>query len=57
MMSLKRRWYSGAYSSRASFEPNNTLADNSLAKKLLGLAPDVTFEEGIRELKKEFKIA
>ncbi len=57
MMSLKRRWYSGAYSSRASFEPNNTLADNSLAKKLLGLAPEVTFEEGIRELKKEFKIA
>jgi nucleoside-diphosphate-sugar epimerase len=34
------------------FEPKDTLADNSLAKKLLGWKPEVTFEKGIQELKK-----
>lgn len=33
-------------------EPHDTLADNSLAKKLLGWKPEVILEEGIRELKK-----
>ncbi|MSU55970.1 MAG: SDR family oxidoreductase [Candidatus Taylorbacteria bacterium] len=33
-------------------EPHDTLADNSLAKKLLGWKPEVTLEEGIAELKK-----
>jgi UDP-glucose 4-epimerase len=33
-------------------EPHDTLADNSLAKKLLGWEPQVTLEEGIAELKK-----
>ncbi len=37
-------------------EPHDTLADNSLAKKLLGWSPEVTLEEGIKELKKEFEI-
>ena len=32
-------------------EPHDTLADNSLAKKLLGWTPEVTLEEGIAELK------
>lgn len=32
-------------------EPHDTLADNSLAKKLLGWMPEVTLEEGIAELK------
>lgn len=32
-------------------EPHDTLADNSLAKKLLGWTPQVTLEEGIAELK------
>ena len=35
----------------ARFEPRNTLADNSLAKKLLGWEPQVTIEERIAELK------
>ena len=35
-------------------EPHDTLADNSLAKKLLGWKPEVTLEEGIKELKKEW---
>jgi UDP-glucose 4-epimerase len=35
----------------ARFEPRNTLADNSLAKKLLGWRPEVSIEEGIAELK------
>ncbi len=35
----------------ARFEPKDTLADNSLAKKLLGWEPQVTIEEGIAELK------
>jgi len=33
-------------------EPHDTLADNSLAKKLLSWTPEVTLEEGILELKK-----
>lgn len=32
-------------------EPRNTLADSSLAKKLLGWEPKVSIEEGINELK------
>lgn len=35
----------------ARFEPRHTLADNSLAFKLLGWKPEVTIEEGITELK------
>lgn len=35
----------------ARFEPHDTLADNSLAKKLLGWEPKVSIEEGIVELK------
>jgi len=35
----------------ARFEPHDTLADNSLAKKLLGWKPKVSIEEGIVELK------
>lgn len=31
-------------------EPHDTLADNSLAKKLLGWSPEVEFEEGVGEL-------
>jgi len=37
-------------------EPHDTLADNSLAKKLLGWEPTVSFEEGIAELKQIFTI-
>lgn len=37
-------------------EPHDTLADSSLAKRLLGWTPEVTLEEGIQELKKEFGI-
>ena len=37
-------------------EPHDTLADNLFAKKLLGWKPEVTLEEGIAELKKEFGI-
>src|SRR3989338_1109814 len=33
-------------------EPHDTLADNSLAKKLLGWTPEWTLEDGIKELKK-----
>ncbi len=33
-------------------EPHDTLADNTLAKKLLGWKPEVTLEEGIAELKR-----
>lgn len=33
-------------------EPHDTLADNSLAKKLLGWEPSVSIEDGIAELKK-----
>ncbi len=35
----------------ARLEPSRTLADNSLAKKLLGWSPEVKFEDGIAELK------
>lgn len=38
-------------------EPHDTLADNSLAKKLLGWAPQVRFESGIAELKKIFGLS
>lgn len=37
-------------------EPHDTLADNSLAKKLLDWEPTVVFEEGIEELKTIFGI-
>ena len=37
-------------------EPHDTLADNSLAKNLLGWTPAVSLEEGIAELKKIYKI-
>lgn len=37
-------------------EPHDTLADNSLAKKLLGWKPEIGLEEGIAELKKSFKL-
>jgi UDP-glucose 4-epimerase len=33
-------------------EPHDTLADNALAKRLLGWEPEITLEEGIAELKK-----
>jgi UDP-glucose 4-epimerase len=36
----------------ARLEPHDTLADNSLAKKLLGWSPEVSLEDGIAELKK-----
>ncbi|MSU45392.1 MAG: NAD-dependent epimerase/dehydratase family protein [Candidatus Zambryskibacteria bacterium] len=36
----------------ARFEPKDTLADNSLARELLGWIPEVKIEEGIDELKK-----
>lgn len=36
----------------ARMEPHDTLADNSLAKELLGWQPEVGLEEGINELKK-----
>ncbi len=37
-------------------EPHDTLADNSLAQRLLGWKPEVMLEEGIKELKKEYGI-
>ncbi len=37
-------------------EPHDTLADNSLARKLLGWKPEVTFEKGIAELKRLYKL-
>ncbi len=36
----------------ARLEPRDTLADNSLAKKLLGWEPKVSIEDGIEELKR-----
>jgi len=36
----------------ARLEPKHTLADNSLAKKRIGWAPEVSFEEGMAELRK-----
>ncbi|MEK7113938.1 MAG: NAD-dependent dehydratase, partial [Patescibacteria group bacterium] len=38
----------------ARLEPHDTLADNTLAKELLGWEPSVSLEDGIAELKKEF---
>jgi len=40
----------------ARLEPHDTLADNALAKELLGWEPSVSLEEGIAELKKEFHL-
>ena len=37
-------------------EPHDTLADNSLARKLLNWDPMVSFEDGIAELKKLFNL-
>ncbi len=37
-------------------EPHDTLADNSLAKKLLGWTPEVALEEGIAELKQIYAL-
>jgi len=37
-------------------EPHDTLADNSLAKKLIGWEPKVSIEEGIDELKKIYGV-
>ncbi len=37
-------------------EPHDTLADNSLAKKLLGWRPELKLEDGIEELKKLLKL-
>lgn len=37
-------------------EPHDTLADNSLAKKLIGWKPQVSMEEGIAELKKIYGV-
>ncbi len=37
-------------------EPHDTLADNSLARRLLGWSPQVSLEDGIAELKKIYKI-
>ncbi|KKW20824.1 MAG: UDP-glucose 4-epimerase [Parcubacteria group bacterium GW2011_GWA1_51_12] len=41
----------------ARLEPHDTLADNTLAKKLLGWEPQVTLQQGIAELKKLVNIA
>lgn len=40
----------------ARLEPHDTLADNSLAKKLIGWKPEVQLEDGIAELKKMWKL-
>ncbi len=40
----------------ARFEPKDTLADNTKARKLLGWRPEVSIEEGIAELKTILKI-
>ena len=37
-------------------EPHDTLANNSLAKKLLGWAPKVSLEKGIAELKRLYRL-
>ncbi len=37
-------------------DPRSTLANNTLAKELLGWGPTITLEDGINELKKELKI-
>jgi UDP-glucose 4-epimerase len=38
-------------------EPKHTLADNTYIRHMLGWQPTVSIEEGIAELKKEFKLA
>lgn len=38
-------------------EPKYTLADTTRAKKLLGWEPEITIEEGLKELKEEFGVA
>ena len=40
------------YKEPPRIEPHDTLADSSLAKKLLGWKPTVALEEGIAELRK-----
>ena len=40
----------------ARLEPKDTLADNSLALKLLEWKPEIPFSEGILELRKIWKI-
>ena len=37
-------------------EVRETRADNTKAKTLLGWEPKISFEEGIRELKKEYNL-
>lgn len=37
-------------------DPRSTRADNTLAKELLGWGPTITLEDGIAQLKKEWKI-
>ena len=37
-------------------DPRSTRADNALAKELLGWQPTISLEDGINELKKEWKI-
>ena len=34
----------------ARLEPSDTLADSSLAKKLIGWEPTLTLEQGLKEL-------
>ena len=41
----------------ARLEPHDTLADNQLAKKLLGWEPAVSLEEGIAELKRLYNLS
>ncbi len=41
----------------ARLEPHDTLADNRLAKELLGWEPEVSLEDGVAELKKIFGIS
>lgn len=40
----------------ARVEPQDTLADNKKARRMLGWRPKIKLEEGIAELKKEFGI-
>ena len=40
----------------ARLEPHDTLADNKLAKKLLGWSPQIKLEDGIAELKKKWSL-
>lgn len=45
------------YAPAKSGEPRHTLADNSLAKKLLGWTPKIKLEDAINDLKKERGLA